>query len=90
MSQAWKWVENPAYAGLSPTPLEPDCHDRSHLVTIQCNCGEQMHFHETQVARVLADTAISSRCHGCGEMLLFPPGYIAAMFAEMRKRGWIR
>lgn len=86
---AWAWVENERYTDLTPRLLEAECHDRSAFVTIACNCGEEMHVHETQIAGHEKVT-IGAPCKGCGETLLFPPGVLPASFADLRKRGWIR
>ena len=65
-----------------------DCHDRSHFVTVECGCGEQMHMHETQW-RKAEGLPIGSRCKGCGDLLVFPAGHFEGVLAEMRRRGWI-
>ncbi len=89
--QAWSLVPNPAWAGKSPGDgtYEPDCHDRSHFVTVGCRCGEYLHVHETQIAGVSRWSEMRAACKGCGELLLFAPGVLHAAFAEMRKQGWI-
>jgi ribosomal protein S27E len=90
-NQQWTWVESPAYAGRRPSPLQAGCHDRSPFLTVACSrCGEQMHLHETQLSHVPTSAEIGSRCKGCGELLVFPPGTFARGFAELRKRGWLR
>jgi hypothetical protein len=85
----WKLVPNPAWAGVEPVQLTgSECHDRSHFVTVQCACGEQMHMHQTQWQHA-GDQAIGSRCHGCGELMLFEPGFFDRSLDAMRDRGWI-
>ena len=84
----WELVDNPAYAGREPEPLEPACHDRSPMLTVRCSCGSDMHFHETQIRGDVGDLPVGARCLGCGELLTFPPGYLNKAFAEMRRRGW--
>jgi phage/plasmid primase-like uncharacterized protein len=87
----WTLQKNPAWAGLNPDDgvYEPDCHDRSHMVDVICQCGEMMHIHETQIAGQKR-AQIGARCQGCGEVLLFEPGELHRAFAELRKQGWIR
>jgi hypothetical protein len=89
--QGWKLVDNPAWAGKRPeAPLErSDCHDNSHFLTVQCQCGDYLHMHETQLAAVPAGTGMVSRCTGCHRPLIFKPGFFAGAFAEMRRGGWI-
>jgi hypothetical protein len=84
----WVLVENPAYAGMSPRPMIATCHDGSPFVTIRCRCGSEFHQHESRVAHVPADAEIASRCFGCGELLVFPPGWFAAVFDQLRSEGW--
>jgi hypothetical protein len=87
----WRLEENPAWVGQQPSGLtESACHDHSHVLTIVCSCGEEMHFHETDAARVPSKAGIATKCKGCGELLRFEPGYLQHAFAEMRKQGWIR
>lgn len=85
----WKTVENPGWAGVEPRRLTgSECHDRSHFVTVECSCGEQMHMHETQWQKA-EGLAIGSRCKGCGDLLVFPPSHFEGVLAEMRRQGWI-
>lgn len=93
---AWTFVANPAFAGQTPRPLTPACHDGSPFVTIRCDCGSDMHLHETQLAAAtldlalaLGDAAIAVSCTGCGEPLVFEPGELEGAFARMRADGWI-
>jgi hypothetical protein len=58
-------VPNPAYAGKTPTPLKAECHDGSPFITIQCDCGVQLHQHESSVVAVPVDAEIASRCPSC-------------------------
>ena len=84
-------VDNPDWAGRSPPdqPLtQSACHDRSHFITVQCACGAQMHMHESAVRGHRRDR-IGSRCHGCGDILTFEPGFFQAAFANLRRQGWI-
>jgi hypothetical protein len=86
----WEWVDNPAYAVRRPTLLEPDCHDRSPMLDVQCTgCGATHHYHETQIARVPPCHGIRGRCPTCQAVLEFAPGTFEEGFAEMRRRGWI-
>ena len=82
-------VANPSYAGKTPTPMKAVCHDGSPFVTIQCSCGYQLHQHESRVAEIPPDAEIASRCLGCGELLVFPPGFFAEAFKKMRDEGWL-
>lgn len=84
---AWTFVANPVFAGQTPRPLTPACHDGSPFVTIRCDCGSDMHLHESQLAA--GDAAIVVSCRGCGEPLVFEPGELEGAFARMRADGWI-
>lgn len=85
----WETIPNPAFDGLQPQRFTvSDCHDHSHFVTVQCACGEQMHMHQTQWARANGQ-AIGSQCHGCGQLLVFPPGHFDQVLDQMRTDGWI-
>jgi ribosomal protein S27E len=66
-----------------------ECHDRTPFLTIRCRCGYELHQHESRVAAIPDDAEIASRCLGCGELLVFPPGYFKEAFAELRREGWI-
>ena len=91
MHDQWVLVDNPAWAGVKPSGLtESSCCDRSHCLTVECGCGEQMHMHESKTKQVPRGSGVASRCLGCGDLLTFPPGYFAKAFAEMRRQGWIR
>jgi len=86
--QSWELVRNAGWERRQPGALqESDCHDHSHFLTIECDCGETMHIHETQIAHIRTD--IGSVCHGCDHLLMFPRGIFAKAFAEMRQQGWI-
>jgi ribosomal protein S27E len=90
MTDKWTLVDNPAWAGVKPDHLEHSgCHDGSHCVTIRCDCGNEMHLHESETKRVAGHLSIAAVCRGCGDLLTFPPGSIANAFAEMRRQGWI-
>jgi ribosomal protein S27E len=80
---------NPNYAGKTPRPLKVECHDGTPFVTIRCRCGYTLHLHESQTADIPADAEVASRCHSCGEPLVFPAGWFAEAFAQMREDGWI-
>lgn len=82
-------IPNPAYAGRKPRIMEAACHDRTPFITIECQCGEQMHLHESQTARVPADAEICTGCKRCGNPLVFPSGYFARAFAQLRAEGWL-
>lgn len=92
---AWTFFANPALAGQAPRPLKPACHDGSPFVTIRCDCGSDMHLHETQLAAATLhlasalDAAIVTRCTSCGEPLVFAPGELESAFDRMRADGWI-
>jgi hypothetical protein len=90
MIRTWTVVPNPAWAGVEPSGFtESACHDLSHFVGITCCCGEQMHVHETQIDGQEA-AMMGAACKGCGELLMFEPGELHGMFAELRNQGWIR
>jgi hypothetical protein len=82
-------VPNPAYAGKTPSPLKAECHDGSPFITIQCDCGVQLHQHESSVVAVPADAEIASRCPSCRKTLVFEPGFFARAFQQLRDQGWV-
>jgi hypothetical protein len=82
-------VPNPAYAGRKPTPLVAECHDGTPFITIQCDCGSQLHQHESSVAHVPAEAEIASRCPSCRKTLVFEPGFFARAFQQLRDDGWV-
>ena len=85
----WGLVRNPDWAGRAPTPLQASCHDGTPFITIRCDCGEDMHMHESQFAAVPDDAEIVTRCHECDETLVFLPGYFPETFARLRAEGWL-
>jgi hypothetical protein len=85
----WALIENPGYAGKTPRIMHAECHDGTPFVTIQCRCGNEMHQHESRVAGAPPDAEVGMPCLGCGELLIFPPGWFAEAFAQMRADGWI-
>ena len=85
----WALVHNPEYAGMDPRPMRAACHDGSPFLTILCTCGAAMHLHESQILALPQQVEIESPCHGCGTPLVFPPGALAAGFAELRSLGWV-
>lgn len=86
----WEVVPNPDWAGRKPEGVsESLCHDRSPFVEVQCSCGAQQHFHETDIKKVPIDADIGSTCTGCGELLVFDAGVIPGLFARLRREGWI-
>src|SRR5215831_17869772 len=61
-----KLTDNPTYAGLTPKPLTPACHDGSHMIDIQCSaCGNIDHLHETVLAQVPKTAIVGCRCQSC-------------------------
>jgi ribosomal protein S27E len=82
----WALMPNPNYAG-KPRLMEAACHDRTPFITVFCQCGNEMHIHESSI-RPLVE--IAARCNGCGELLLFPPDYLPGAFQQLRDEGWIR
>jgi hypothetical protein len=87
--QDWTLVPNPELAGKEPRLLTAACHDRTPFLTAVCRCGAAMHLHESQLAELPPEAEVAANCKGCGELLVFPPGWFAAGFAEMRAAGWI-
>jgi len=85
----WLLVPNPGYAGKTPRSLEAVCHDGTPFVTIRCRCGYELHQHESRTAKIPDDAVVASRCLGCGEILMFPPGWFADAFAQLRREGWV-
>lgn len=86
---SWVFIDNPAFAGQAPRPLKAACHDGSPFLTIRCDCGTEMHLHETQVAATPSAARVGTICKGCGRLLRFAPGELAGAFARMRELGWI-
>lgn len=85
-----EFVENPTYAGLTPRPLTPACHDGSHMIDIQCSaCGNIDHLHETVLATIPKNVIIGARCQTCHYVNALEANELRRGFAEMRKRGWI-
>lgn len=82
-------IPNPAYEGKTPRKLVTTCHDRSPFITIRCQCGYELHMHETQITHAPSDAEIVSRCHKCNKLLIFPPGLFKKAFRELRDDGWI-
>lgn len=84
------WSDNPAYAGRTPEPLEPACHDRSPMLDVQCSaCNGVNHVHETQIATFPTDATLGMRCQYCAHVNMFPIEGVRDGFAELRRRGWI-
>lgn len=54
---SWVFIDNPAFAGQAPRPLKAACHDGSPFLTIRCDCGTDMHLHESQIRRGQSDNA---------------------------------
>jgi len=83
-------ADNPTYAGLTPRPLTPACHDGSHMIDIQCSaCGNIDHLHETALATIPRNAIVGCRCQSCHYVIPLEAKQLRAGFAEMRKRGWI-
>ena len=91
MSEHWGGVfPNPKYAGRTPTPLQPNCHDKTPIIDSVCpECGAKNHLHESQVAHMPRDKTIGLRCSQCRQPMLFQSGVLQAAFAELRNRGWV-
>jgi hypothetical protein len=85
----WVLLDNPAFEGKTPRVLVAQCHDRTPFITIVCNCGGEMHLHESQTDPIPEDAEIAAPCKTCGKPLVFPPGYFASAFQTMRDDGWI-
>lgn len=83
-TQACEWENCDGLAGYRVTEA-----DRSPFVEVQCSCGAQQHFHETDIKKVPIDADIGSPCTGCGELLVFDAGVIPSLFARLRREGWI-
>ena len=85
-----EFKDNPSYAGMTPRPLTPGCHDGSHMMDVECSaCHNIDHLHESVLATIPRDAVIGARCQGCGHVNILEASYVRAGFAEMRKRGWI-
>jgi hypothetical protein len=85
----WALRANPALNGMSPRLLVSDCHDHTPFLTIQHDCGEAMHVHESQLPQRNDETIISTRCPACSEILDIKLGFLREAFASMRREGWI-
>lgn len=85
----WVLLDNPAYIGKEPRPLQAACHDGTPFLTVRCGCGADGHFHEGQLRHAPLDAEVVLRCPACGEFLEFPPGFVAEAFEGMRADGWI-
>lgn len=85
----WELITNPKYAGKAPRIMEALCHDGTPFITIRCSCDTEMHLHESQIADAPADAEIAAPCKTCREPVIFPPGYFANAFAQLRAEGWI-
>lgn len=85
-----KWSDNPAYAGRTPVPLTPACHDRTPMLDIQCTrCSQIDHVHEGQLAGAPANAVIGMRCSKCRHVREVELAFLRDGFAELRARGWI-
>ena len=89
MDRDWVLVDNPSYGGKAPRILKADCHDGTPCVDIRCSCGYTLHQHESRTKDLPVDAEIACSCLGCGELLVFPPGWFHEAFAQMRADGWI-
>lgn len=82
MTADWSFTPNPAWEGRTPDPSRIACHDRTPFMTLLCSCGQEMHFHITQIAHVPDEDEIGSLCHGCGDPLLFNAGMMKGKIRE--------
>jgi len=90
MKSRHRITDNPTYAGVTPKPLSPACHDGSHMIDIQCStCGNIDHLHETVLANIPKNAIIGCRCQACKYVNPLEAKQLRAGFADMRKRGWI-
>lgn len=90
MKSRLRLTDNPTYAGLTPRPLGPGCHDGSPMIDIQCTaCGNIDHLHETVLATIPKNAIVGCRCQACHHVSTLKAKQLRAGFAEMRRRGWI-
>jgi hypothetical protein len=90
MTDKFRFVDNPNYAGKTPIPLEPACHDRTHMLDVQCSaCSNIDHIHESLLTTIPVKAIVGCRCQACGYVNEFEAAYLRAGFAEMRRLGWI-
>jgi hypothetical protein len=82
-------VDNPAFQGRTPRPLQVACHDGTPFLTIRCGCGQDMHMHESQLDAVPAATTIAVRCPSCRAIHALGDE-VRGAFADMRAAGWYR
>ena len=66
---------------------QPGRHFNPQVALTRSVCGAITHIHETQIQGV--PDPIGATCHGCTDILAFPPGFFADAFAELRRRGWL-
>jgi hypothetical protein len=88
-TSGWLWVENPDFMLRRPELLVADCHDRTPFITIHCACDFDNHVHESSSVEVPPDHGVASKCNGCGELMLFEPGWFQFAFEDLRRRGWL-
>ena len=83
----WALVANPGYTG-KPWHMVAVCHDRSPFTSVVCNCGNQMHLHETQIVGVPDDAetraATTAASRWCSR-----PATSRKRLQQMRDDGWI-
>lgn len=82
-------IPNPGYEGQTPRILRAACHDRTPFITVRCECGSDMHLHESQTSVVPADDAVISRCLACGRMIVVQSSRFVEAFKQLREEGWI-
>jgi len=87
--QNWELRTPRSYLGRTPRLLRPACHDRTPFLSIEHDCGERLHLHESQVRGLDRDTDILARCPSCSHLLLVPAAFLFDAFAELRREGWI-
>jgi hypothetical protein len=81
---------NPAFARKAPRYLDAVCHDRTAFVSIQCAaCAGDLHLHESQADQIPPGYELGSRCPHCAHVMVFPPGFFAAAFQQLRDEGWL-
>lgn len=86
----WRLVDNPDWAGRTPTIQQALCHDRSPFITVLCPaCGIEGHIHESQIRNAPADVEFGFRCSECRTISIVPAGFFQGAFRQMRDDGWI-
>jgi len=80
----WKLIPNPAWEGKLSRPLGriATCHDGTAFLTVQCQCGGQMHLHYSQVEPLPEKAVIVTACLDCREELVMERDWLLGAMRE--------